>query len=159
LGLPALEPPANAVPAGDDEADEAEDEDSRPVLLGVLLYLPNRVLDLFDIARAGVSVGPGIGVELTATRFLNLALMFKTSVGVGLQTLRHLPIEATAYTAVGAGPLVLALDPGLNWHRSMGDLRVDLHALLLGAHVALEPIEMLDFLVGFFGLDPADDDF
>jgi len=152
---PALQAPPDAA----DEEGGAQDEDSRPVLVSILLYLPNRVLDLFDIARAGVSVGPGIGIDLTATELLNLTLMFKTSVGVGYQTLRHLPIEAAAYADVGAGPIKLDADPGFSWYRSPGDFRVELYVLLVGAHAALEPIEILDFLVGLIGLDPVEDDY
>ena len=58
--------------------DEKEDK-GRPVIIDILLYVPNRVLDALDIVRAGVSVGPGIGVDLTATEALNATLMTKAS--------------------------------------------------------------------------------
>jgi hypothetical protein len=141
-----------------DEADE-EEEESRSLLTHILLYLPNRFFDLFDIARAGVSVGPGIGVDLTATKYLNATLMAKASVGLGLQTLRHLPIESAAYTSVGAGPIQLDLEPGLSWYRSPGEIRAELHVLIVGAHAAVDPVEIFDLLVGFFLFDPVGDDF
>ena len=117
------------------------------------------VVDLFDIVRAGVSVGPGIGVDLTATEYLNVTLMTKASVGVGYETLRHLPIEAASYAMIGVGPVKAAADPGLAWPRSPGDIRIELHLLLAGAHVAIEPFEIFDFVVGFIGIDPMEDSF
>lgn len=143
----------------EEEAIEEEEEERRSFLVSLLLYLPNRIIDIFDFVRAGVSVGPGIGIDLTATEYLNLSLMTRASVGLGYQTLRHLPIEAASYAMIGVGPLKMSGDPGLSWHRSPGDIRVELHVLLVGAHVAVEPFEIFDFIVGLIGFDPMDDDF
>ena len=130
----------------------------RPIIVDILLYIPNRVLDLFDIPRLGVSVGPGLGVDLTATKALNVTLMAKASVGLGFQTFRHLPVEAAAYSAVGVGPLEAVADPGLAWYRSDLDFRAELHLLLIGAHVAVEVGEIFDFLAGILFFDPEEDD-
>jgi hypothetical protein len=131
----------------------------RSIFTHILLYIPNRVVDVFDIVRAGVSVGPGIGVDLTATQYLNVSLLAKTSVGLGFQTFRHLPAEAAATTAVGIGPFKADPEAGLAWHRSPGDIRVELHALLVGAHACVEPFEIFDLIVGFLFFDPVGDDF
>lgn len=159
--IPALTPLAS-ITQEDEElqyaGSEEEEEEDRSVFVHILLYVPNRVIDAFDIVRAGVSVGPGIGVDLTATEWLNATLMAKASVGVGYQTLRHLPVEAAAYTMVGAGPVKLAADPGLDWYRSSGEFRVEVHAVIVGAHAVVEPFEIFDLLAGFLFFDPLDDD-
>ena len=40
-----------------------------------------------------------------------------------------------------------------------GDIRIELHPLLVGIHVAIEPFEIFDFIVGFIGIDPMEDTF
>jgi len=151
---------AGLIASGEEEPnDETGEPEERPFLVDLLLYLPNRLLDAGDLVRAGVSVGPGMGIDLTATEWANVSLMTKTSAGLGYETLRHLPVELAAYTAVGAGPVKVHPEAGLTWYRSPGDIRVEVHLLIVGAHAAVEPFEMGDFIVGFFGLDPMDDDF
>lgn len=139
--------------------EEPKEAKKRPFFIDLILYVPNRLFDLFDVVRAGVSVGLGLGVDLTATKYLNATLMTKASVGVGYQTLRHLPIEAASYAMIGVGPVKAAADPGLAWHRSPGDIRVELFLFFLGGHLAVEPFEVFDFAVGIIGFDPMQDDF
>jgi hypothetical protein len=140
-------------------AEEEEEEEERSFLTGVLLYLPNRVMDIFDVARAGVNVGPGIGVDVSATEYLQAQAFTHASVGVGLETLRHSPLFAGAEAGVGIGPLGAVGDAGATWYRSPGDFRVGLYLALVGAHVAIEPVEILDFILGFLTIDLKDDDF
>jgi hypothetical protein len=138
--------------------EKEEEEEERSIFVDILLYVPNRVLDVLDIVRAGVSVGPGIGVDLTATEALNVTLMTRASVGLGYQTLRHSPIEAASYAMIGVGPLEADAEAGLEWYRSPGDIRVEFHVLLVGAHVAVEAFEIFDLAAGFIFLDPKEDD-
>ena len=48
---------------------------------------------------------------------------------------------------------------GLPWHRTPGDIRIEVHPLIAGAHVVVQPFEILDLVAGFLFLDPKDDDF
>ena len=84
--------------------------------------------------------------------------MTRTYVGVGYQTLRHSPVVAGAEAGVGVGPLALKADPG-GWYRSSTDVRVGVHAAIVGAHVAVEPVEILDAVLGFLFIDIKGDDF
>ena len=47
----------------------------------ILLYLPNRILDLLEVVLLGVHVGPGIGLDLRVTRFIQLAADTSADVG------------------------------------------------------------------------------
>jgi hypothetical protein len=151
--LIALLAAASLVPA----AARADDE-GRSFATSALLYLPNRFLDLGDLFRFGVDAGPGLGFDLQATRIAQVKLLSRFSVGVGYQTLRHLPVKASADAAFGVGPIGGSPAGGLGWYRSATDVRLELHLLVLGAHVAVDPVEWVDLPLGLFGLDPAGDD-
>jgi len=115
------------------------------------------VLDLFDLVRFGVDVGPGIGVHLQATDALQAKVLTSTSVGVGYQTLRHSPIHVGARSGAALGPADMTADVG-DWYQSPGDIRVEAYALLVGAHVVVEPFEILDAILGFVFIDLKGDD-
>lgn len=148
-------PPESAAAASAGKDDD--DDDGHGLLLTLLLYLPNRVIDLFDVARFGVDVGPGIGVHVQATEMLQAKALTSTSVGAGLQTLRHSPVHVGARAGLGVGPVEGTADIG-DWYQSPADVRVELYALLVGAHVAIEPVEILDAVLGFLFIDLAGDD-
>lgn len=131
----------------------------RSTVTSVLLYAPSRVLDALDVVRAGAEVGPGFGFDAQITNAARLAYMGRTSAGIGVQTLRHLPIKAGFESDVDVGIPRGRSDEGLlAWHRSPADIRIDLHPLIAGAHVAFEPVELVDLIGGFFTLDLKDDD-
>ncbi|MHC4923807.1 MAG: hypothetical protein ACYTG4_06975 [Planctomycetota bacterium] len=123
---------------------DIEQEDDSSFVGTLVLWLPNRVLDLFDIAKA---------TDVAQGMFLNL-----TSVGVGLQTLRSLPAYAGVESAVGAGPLGVDMTAGLGWDHSPTDVRLEVHPVLAGAHVAVDPVAIVDFILGIFTIDISDDD-
>jgi len=136
-----------------------EDEEEQSVLSTALLYIPNRIFDLFDVARLGVNVGPGLGIDLRATKWAKVIFATDTSVGVGFQSLRHLPVCVRSRAKLG---LAFISTPDLNvldWYHGDYDLRVELHLLLIGAHVAVDFGEIFDFIGGIFTWDPMDDDF
>jgi hypothetical protein len=142
-----------------DADEEVEEEDESSTLGIILLYIPNRIFDLFDVARFGVNVGPGFGLDLRATKYVKLQFISDTSVGVGLQTLRHLPLCVRSQAKLGLG---FISTPGMNlidWHYGDFDLRVELYILIVGAHVAVEMGEIVDFIGGIFTWDPMHDDF
>ena len=138
--------------------EHAQKDDGRGFLAGALLYLPNRVVDLLDVAKVGVDVGPGIGVDVQATSVLQARAMWNLSVGVGFQGLRHLPFQVGTIAALGVGPVGGVGDVG-SWSRSKTGFRVGLHVLIVGAHAEIDPWEILDFALGFLTIDIADDDF
>ena len=153
LALLSLSAPVVAADSGD----ESTKGHSWPVAL--LLYVPNRVVDVLDLVRAGVSVGPGIGLDARATELAQAVMMSRLAAGLGYETLRHLPIMAGKQTEFIIGPSITDPSASLNWFKSATDLRVEVHALLVGAHAAIDPGEIFDLVVGFIGIDPKGDDF
>ncbi len=137
---------------------EIEQEDDSSFVGTLIMWLPNRVLDLFDIAKAGVNAGPGIGVNAKATDLAQGMFLNRTSVGVGLQTLRSLPAYAGVESAVGAGPLGVDMTAGRGWDHATTDIRLEVHPVLAGAHVAVDPVAIVDFVLGIFTIDISDDD-
>lgn len=123
------------------------------------LWLPNRILDVLDIPRAGVDVGPGIGFDGCVTHYLRIAAMTRTSAGIGYQTFRHPPAKFAHEEYVISGPKAAEAGLGANWYHQTWDVRIELHALLVGAHVCVNVGEIGDFFAGIFTLDPMDDDY
>ncbi len=146
---------------GNDEEDEDDDEEDsgRGVGTELLLYLPNRLFDLLEVARLGVNVGPGFGIDAEVTRLARAAAVSRTSAGLGYQGLRHLPVMASAESWVGVGPVGIGAHLGPRWHRSTADVRLELHLLIVGAHAAIDLLAIADFLGGLVLLDPEGDDF
>jgi len=143
-----------------DEMEETEeDKEEQSALSVALLYLPNRIFDLFDIARFGVNVGPGLGLEAEVTKYAKVVFATDTSVGIGFQSLRHLPVCLRSRAKIG---LAFISTPNLNmldWYTGDYDLKVGLHLLLIGAHVAVDMGEIFDFFSGLVTFDPMEDDF
>jgi hypothetical protein len=109
------------------------------------------------MARFGADVGPGIGLDAQATDALQARAIAQTSVGAGLQSLRHSPIQTGFQSAIGVGPVGGDGQVG-GWYRSPTDIRLGAHAAIVGAHAAIDPIEIVDFVLGFVFIDIRDDD-
>jgi len=174
LGLPACASLPSSLPADpafagpiplaaeDGAKDGARDEGGPGVFtIGhtILMYIPNRFLDLFDMVRAGVNVGPGIGAQAKVTDAAQAEFMSRLSAGVGLQSLRHLPAYAGAESGAAIGPAEGGGTAGIGWYQSKSDIRLEVHPAIAGAHVAVDPVEIADFILGFLTIDLRDDDY
>ena len=148
---------------------------------GPAIYLKQRARDAVGPFRADISVGKGLHANVNATRFLALGAG-KCDVrriggrrgqwGVWDEQRSDLnllvPIFGkTTISSVDSGN-VERTQP-IDWHGispltvndgTRGKLEVsgNLHVLVAGAELGLDFGEMGDFLLGWFGLDPADDD-
>ena len=60
------------------------------------------------------------------------------------------------FTGYVALPLAYDFDP--EWYGPNGEFSFSFMALVVGGRVSFDPIQLGDFLVGFFGFDPAGDD-
>jgi len=65
--------------------------ESHGVLHKIVMYIPNRVLDVFDIVRFRVRVGPGVAVDARATKVASAFVGSYASVYVGLPGPRNRP--------------------------------------------------------------------
>jgi len=63
----------------------------------VLLYLPNRLIDLADMFHVGYGMGPGFGLEMQATRTLSAGAVTGVDFGVAWLGRNTNPIQANGY--------------------------------------------------------------
>ena len=160
-------------PADDDEQEamdeeevdadvEADDGDS--VGWHILMYIPNRIFDVFDIVRARVRLGPGIAISVRATDAVDLNLGTYAAIWVGLHGHRgepSIPWPVGLETFTGA-ELSLAKgaiegDAGPNY--GPVEFGAGVQILLVGVDVGVEPLEILDLVAGFFFIDLVGDDY
>ncbi len=158
-------------------------EVQRPAAQRVLLYVPDRLLDLLDVISFDAHVGPGIFVDAHGTHALQASAGARSAVGAGLSRGRMLGVHArqetgVAVLAMGArtGGIAVAGTAGARAHQASVagihdpyDGYYQEHAdywsvgasatvLLAGGGAELHPVQLLDFLAGWIGLDPLDDD-
>lgn len=150
----------------------------------ILLYVPNRLLDILDIFKASVGAGPGFGLEVYATenawlsyetyRSWRLALDGRAS-GVyeeGHFREWHLGSRVGEEKVAGRIPLWALADmrpyeaplrPGVpavpEVPRNAWDVGLRAHLALIGAEVLIRPYEFVDFIVGLWGDDISKDDY
>ena len=125
------------------------------------LYLPNRVVDLLDLVHAGVGVGPCIGIDLQATRYLRLELARGASLGLGWFGRFGQSYQAAVYDGHTFTREWETNDRMKEaFHIPKWDVGVQLHALAGHAYVGVAPFdEGLDFLLGLTTYDLKGDDF
>src|SRR5262245_51506207 len=131
----------------------------------LLLWIPNRLLDLFDIVRLRVRVGPGISVSARATEAADVAVGTHLTVFAGLPGPRgekkiSLPIGLETYAGLEVSLLEAGSeDEGTGPRYGPTEVGAGAQALLVGIDVGVEPYDALDFLAGILFLDPRGDDF
>ena len=126
-----------------------------------LMYLPNRVVDVLDLAHVGVAFGPSLGLEAQATRALRFESASGTTMGLGWFGRGGEPFQATTYERNFFGPdePPVAYDESV-WHTPYWDLSVHLHLLLVTVYVGVAPLdEGCDLITGLFTFDLKGDDF
>jgi hypothetical protein len=135
-----------------------------PALLQrALWYLPNRLLDLTDIVRLRVRVGPGLAVGVRATKYATFFAGEYHAAFVGLPG----PRQAPGWPVPGG----LEQEKGLHLfgvdatdtlpHEpvySKSEFILGAHLLAAGAEAGVDPVELVDFLLGFVLLDIRKDD-
>lgn len=168
LGACAADPPAASGPASAPAAGG-----------GVGSWFRDRSLDLLDVASVRVGIGPSLLVHARATRWLAVGAGALGKPGgrvggfafplhqlgtlrreggawterraeVGISVFYYFEAEATSLAGNRAtfGPAA----------RGTYDVGAELFLALIGAAAEVRPDEALDFVVGWFGLDPLGDD-
>lgn len=149
----------------------------------LLYWLPDRLLDLLDVVSFDIGIGPGLSVNAHLTRWAAFGLGTRASLGVGWHEGRSLGMQVLneegwslpgyaqgtllGFTH-GTGPSSLGAEridgcpcTSTELHASWRDpwaVGVEAHALVLGASVAVHPLELLDFVGGVFFYDGLGDD-
>ncbi len=130
---------------------------SSPFWSDVLLYIPNRVLDLIDIFRVDVGFGPSVGAVVRVTEYgqLGYRQMMPASVRVG-DLGRRLPVMVEKSSEFGIGP-VYADSP--DRPVCPGEVGLGGDVLVAGAYAGVCIDEVADFLAGLVLIDLKGDDY
>jgi hypothetical protein len=158
--------PAQAVASDlDGHDEEVQDNSDEPSPIGaVLMYLPNRIFDLFDIVRLRAKVGPGFGLGMRITEPVSVYLGSHASVYAGLPGPRQepeipIPVGVETHSGLTLSVWDATFDAGgVGPEYSPTEIGVNAHLLLVGADVTVDPVEIVDFLFGVFGVDISGDD-
>ncbi len=151
----------------------------------LVLYVPNRVVDMFDLFSVNIGFGPAVQLELMATRFISFggsagisAMLYKDcnrQYGWGMQNGWHWEVPGLiqedtervktsrlvqsyweSYFGIPTpSQQIYAYQRGARDYWQIGGGG----GLLLTAEVFVNPVEWVDFALGFFFIDIKDDDF
>jgi hypothetical protein len=150
----------------------------------ILLYLPDRFLDLWDIVSAEIHFGPGVYANAHATRAVQAGGGVRAVAGFGwydqrclggqLETESSISLLCCGASAhqgerVGSSGLRSGTQMKFGFY-APGDLVYQdfrdywavggsCTALLLGVSAGIHPIEIADFFLGFAAIDLGNDDF
>jgi hypothetical protein len=128
----------------------------------LLFYIPNRIFDIFDVARARVRVGPGFAIDARVTRYGDLYAGGYSTLFIGLHGPRTepsipWPVGFESRAGIKATSVADAASKGPSY--GYGEFGVGFQAAILGIDIGVDPIEILDLLLGFFFIDLTGDDF
>ena len=136
---------------------------SSGTLESVLLYIPNRVFDLFDVFRLRARVGPGVALGVRATSALDVYLGSYISIFAGLPGPRNsptipLPLGFESHNGAELSFIDATANVGMSPDYSPTEFGLGLQVAIVGVDVGVDPLEILDFILGFFTLDIQGDD-
>lgn len=152
-----------AVPYGATAAEEAEATEPHGVFHKVVMYLPNRVLDVFDIVRLRVRVGPGVAAGVRATEVASAFAGSYASVYVGLpgprnRPLPKLPVGVESRSGLQVSLLDASATGGVGPDYGPAEIGAGVQAIMVGFDVGVDPLEILDLAAGFLFIDLRNDD-
>jgi len=141
-------------------ASDDNEEGESSIVSKILPYLANRMLDFLDIFRLNVAVGPGIGLNVRATKFAQIGAETYVSARAGLGKNSGLLVKryGLLYTESeiltgGVGMLYTGGD-----QRGLTEVGITAHLGLIGAEAAIDFSEIADFFLGILTIDHKDDD-
>ena len=149
----------------DEKTDDVEDETGGAGAgFAILMYIPNRILDAFDMVRARARIGPGFAVGVRATDYADAYVGAYATVYVGLPGARgrkmpRSPIGLESKSGAEVSVVDATVEGGVGPHYGKTEIGMSFQLALVGADVGFDPMEIVDFVVGFAGFDPQDDDF
>lgn len=132
--------------------------------IAVLLYLPNRILDITDIFRVRVRVGPGIAAGVRITDAADLYMGSYVSMYAGLpgprgRKLPRSPIGAESYNGAEISFAEATTGFGFGPDYAFSEVGLDAQIALVGFALSIDPVELVDFIVGIFTIDIMNDDY
>ena len=146
-----------------EEEAAAKTSESHGVIHKVAMYIPNRILDIFDIVRLRVRVGPGVAVDARATQVASVFVGSYGSVYAGLpgprnRRLPKLPVGFESRSGVQASVADATVEGAVGPDYGPAEIGVGAQLLIVGLDVGVEPLEFVDLLAGLFFIDLRNDD-
>ena len=146
-----------------DATDLEPEEPSHSFGHKLLFYIPNRFLDVFDIVRLRVRIGPGFALGARLTKPLSFFFGGYGTVFVGLPGPRLEPNVKLPFGLENYGGLSLSLLDSTNEGKfdpdySPTEIGYSLQFLIAGFDVDVDPVEILDLATGFIFIDLRGDD-
>jgi hypothetical protein len=138
------------------DLEAVEVNDGTPWWAEVLLYIPNRILDIIDIFRVDVGVGASVGGVVRVTEYAQLGYrqMMPVSLRVG-DFGRQFPVVVESSNEIGVSP---AFKQSADRDICEAEIGLGLDVLLVGAYGGVCLDEVADFVGGIFLIDFKGDD-
>lgn len=133
-----------------------EKAEGSPFWSQILLWIPNRVLDLIDVFRVDLGVGPSFGAVVRVTKYgeIGYRQMAPASLRVG-DFGRQMPFLIESSNEFGVGP---AYVNSSDRKVCPGEIGLGADILVAGAYGGVCVDEFADFIAGIFFIDLKDDD-
>jgi len=133
-----------------------EEKDEGITARKVLLYIPNRLLDLVDVFKFDVGVGPSFGGVLRLSKYAQAGAraVSPISLRVGLRG-RKLPVFVETSSEIGISP---AFKQSHDRQVGSGEIGAGLDLVAVGLYAGVDLLGIADFFAGIFGFDPSEDD-
>jgi hypothetical protein len=146
-----------------ESAEESDESEGHSIGHVILWYLPNRILDLLDIARLRVRAGPGFAVGVRATKFAQAEVGSYATLYAGLpgprgRSLPKLPVGVETYAGVALSVAEASVSGGMGPDYSPSEIGAGFQLGVVGVDAGIDPLEILDLLAGVFGADVKEDD-
>jgi hypothetical protein len=146
-----------------DSTPPTEENESHSFFYQLILWAPNRILDVVDIVRARVRVGLGVGIGARATKLVSAYAGTYTTVYAGLpgprgRRIPRLPFGLESYNGAQVGVADLTASGGIGPNYSSTEFEVSIQLILIGIDIGVDPFEIIDFTGGIFFWDPKEDD-
>ncbi len=130
----------------------------------IVLWIPNRILDFFDMVRLRIRIGPGVSFGIRATEAADffLGAHFTGWFGLPGPRNRRLPklpfgMEASAgfeFSFIDLAPDIWLMRPDYGFYEGGFDMQI----MVVGIAFGIDPYEVGDFFSGIVFYDAADDD-
>ena len=145
------------------EAEKPERSVAGSVFHGIVMYVPNRVMDVLDIVRLRIRLGIGAGAGVRVTKPLTVFIGGYEAIYFGLPGPRlkpeiPWPFGVEEYVGLQAGIVDGTAKEDTGPGYSSTEIGVSVHAFLPGIDIGIDPGEVVDLALGLLFIDIRGDD-
>ena len=139
-----------------DGIESPSEKEEHSILHKILMWLPNRIMDVIDIFRFDVGVGPSFGGVVRVTKYGQLAFRGAAPVSVRVGNFgRRPPVMLETSNEIAFGPsFVESRDRDV----CIGEIGVGADLFVAGAYGGVCVDQIADLIAGIFFIDLSGDD-